>query len=362
MKNEWLSAICLIDFRIPKCKFLHSQKINTNKMRSTYFAFAFILIIAVSCSQPVRNYIANNGTVYGTYYNIKYESPDGKDLKDSIDKELERYTMIFSHYEKNSTISKVNRNEDVVLEPEFITCFNKAMEVSEITGGAFDITAGPLINAWGFGPEDRLKMTQEKVDSLKAISGYQKIHLVDGKIIKDNPAMQLNMSAIAKGYTCDLIGEFLANKGCLNYMIDIGGEVVAKGKNDKGNTWTIGIRKPNEDPFNSDLEDVIELPDHAMATSGNYLNFYVEDGKKYAHTIDPATGYPVQHSILSSTVLANDCMTADAYATAFMVLGKEAGIEVQKKVPGLEIYFIYADDDGNNQIYMSEGFKKYLKE
>lgn len=331
-------------------------------MRKICFVLALVALIATGCNQPASKYIANNGNVYGTYYNIKYESPDGKDLKADIDKEFEKYTLIFSHYEKNSTISKINRNEDVVLEPEFITCFKKAMEVSEITGGAFDITAGPLINAWGFGPEDRLKMTQEKVDSLKAISGYQKIHLVDGKIVKDNPAMQLNMSAIAKGYTCDLIGDFLAAKGCLNYMIDIGGEVVAKGKNDKGKTWTIGIRKPNEDPFNSDLEAVIQLPDHALATSGNYLNFYEEDGKKYAHTIDPITGYPVQHSVLSSTVLANDCMTADAYATAFMVLGKEAGIKVQQKVPGLEIYFIYADEEGNNQIYMSEGFKKYLLE
>jgi len=329
--------------------------------RNTLFIFIGVLLMAAGCKQTTSKYIANNGTVYGTYYNIKYESPDGKDLQTEIDEEFSKYTLIFSHYEKNSTISKINRNEEVTLEPEFITCFNKAMEVSEITGGAFDITAGPLINAWGFGPEDRLKMTQEKVDSLKAFTGYQKIHLVDGKIVKDNPAMQLNMSAIAKGYTCDLIGKFLAGKGCLNYMVDIGGEEVAKGKNEKGNTWTIGIRKPNEDPFNSDLEAVIELPDHALATSGNYLNFYEENGKKYAHTIDPASGYPVQHSILSSTVLANDCMTSDAYATAFMVLGKDAGIEIQKKVPGLEIYFIYADEDGNNQIYMSEGFKKYLR-
>lgn len=330
-------------------------------MRTSYFVFAVALFLAASCSQPESTYITNNGNVYGTYYNIKYESPDGSDLKVEVDQMFEKYTLIFSHYEENSTISKINRNEDVIPEPEFINCFKKSMEVSEITGGAFDITAGPLINAWGFGPEDRLKMTQEKVDSLKAISGYQKIHLIDGKIVKDNPAMQLNMSAIAKGYTCDLIGEFLAEKGCKNYMIDIGGEVVAIGKNDKGHTWAIGIRKPNEDPFNSDLEAVIELPDHALATSGNYLNFYEENGKKYAHTIDPASGYPVQHNVLSSTVLAVDCMTADAYATAFMVLGKEAGIEIQEQVPGLEIYFIYSDEEGKNQVYMSEGFQSYVR-
>ncbi len=330
-------------------------------MRNLFFILIGVVLILTACSNPTTSYVANNGTVYGTYYNIKYESPGGKDLKEEIDRELARYTQIFSHYEKNSTISKINRNEETELEPEFVSCFNKAMEVSERTNGAFDITAAPLINAWGFGPEDRIKMTQEKVDSLKAISGYKKIRLENGKVVKENPAMQLNMSAIAKGYTCDLVGDFLAQQGCENYMVDIGGEVVAKGKNNKGNTWTIGIRKPNEDPFASDLDAAIELPDHALATSGNYLNFYEEDGKKYAHTIDPGSGYPVQHSILSSTVLANDCMTADAYATAFMVLGKKAGIEVLKKVPGLEVYFIYADEEGNNQVYMSDGFKNYIK-
>lgn len=318
------------------------------------------LLFLAACTQPTAKYIANNGTVYGTYYSVKYESPDGTDLQEKIDEEFHRLTLIFSHYEKESTISKVNRNEEVKLEPEFITCFNKAEEISEITNGAFDITSAPLINAWGFGPEHRKKMTQEVVDSLKALTGYQKIKIVEGKIEKDFPEIQLNMSAIAKGYTCDLIGEFLAKKGCLNYMVDIGGEVVAKGNNSKGHTWTIGIREPEEDPFRNDLNAAIRLRDQALATSGNYLNFYEENGKKYAHTIDPSSGYPVQHSVLSSTVLANDCMTADAFATAFMVLGKDAGIEVARKVPGLEIYFIYTDDQGKNQVYMSEGFSQYM--
>ena len=299
--------------------------------------------------------------VYGTYYNIKYESPEGKDLKEDIDLELAKYVEIFSHYEKDATITKINKNIDVTPEPEFVACFKRAEEISEITSGAFDITAGPLINAWGFGPEEKEKMTQQIVDSLKAFTGFRKVRLENSKIVKDNPRMQLNMSAIAKGYTCDLIGGFLAKKGCENYMVDIGGEVVAKGKNDRNKVWTIGIREPNEDPFNTDLNAAVMLPNHALATSGNYLNLYVEDGKKYAHTIDPSTGYPVQHSLLSSTVLANDCMTADAFATAFMVVGKERGIEIANNIPGLEIYFIYADENGENQVYMSEGFKQYLK-
>lgn len=320
-----------------------------------------VLIILSSCNTNKPQYIANNGSVYGTYYNIKYQSPDGNDIQNEIDNEFRRYTLIFSHYEKDATITKINHNIDVSPEPEFIKCFKRAEEISELTDGAFDITAGPLINAWGFGPEDRKSMTPGIVDSLKAVTGYQKVKLIEGKIVKGNPAMQLNMSAIAKGYTCDLIGEFLAKKGCENYMIDIGGEVVAKGKNDKGKIWTIGIREPNEDPFSTDLNAAVMLPDHALATSGNYLNFYEENGKKYAHTIDPKSGYPVQHSLLSATVLAKDCMTADAFATSFMVLGKDEGIKIAEKIPDMEIYFIYADENGDNKVYMSEGFKKYLK-
>ena len=326
-----------------------------------FFVLASFAILLVSCQNKPSSYIQNNGMVYGTYYNIKYESPEGKDLKEDIDLELAKYVEIFSHYEKDATITKINKNIDVTPEPEFVTCFKRAEEISEITSGAFDITAGPLINAWGFGPEEKERMTQQIVDSLKAFTGFRKVRMENGKIVKDNPRMQLNMSAIAKGYTCDLIGDFLAKKGCENYMVDIGGEVVAKGKNDRSKVWTIGIREPNEDPFNTDLNAAVMLPNHALATSGNYLNFYVEDGKKYAHTIDPSTGYLVQHSLLSSTVLANDCMTADAFATAFMVIGKDGGIEIANNIPGLEIYFIYADENGENQVYMSEGFKQYLK-
>ncbi len=329
--------------------------------RRVLLLFIGIALLFSACKNSPSAYISNSGMIYGTYYNFKYESPQGEDFQEAIDQELNRLNDIFSHYVANATISKINKNIDVVPEEEFIRCFQRAMEISEITSGAFDITAGPLINAWGFGPEQKEKMTPQMVDSLKAITGYRKVKLADGKIVKENPLMQLNMSAIAKGYTCDLMGEFLARKGCTNFMVDIGGEVVAQGKNDRGNVWTIGIRQPNEDPFNSELNAAIMLPNHALATSGNYLNFYEENGKKYAHTIDPSSGYPVQHSLLSSTVLANDCMTADAFATAFMVLGKEKGIEIAENIPGLEIYFIYADENGENQVYMSDGFKQYLK-
>lgn len=270
--------------------------------------------------------------------------------------------MVFSTYEPESTISKVNRNEPVKLGPEFISCFERAMEISEITNGAFDITAGSLINAWGFGPGEKEKMTPEIVESLKQLTGFKKIQIKNKKINKGNPNIKIDMNAISKGFTSDLIANFLKEKGCKNYMVEIGGEVVASGENAKQKIWTIGISKPDEDLMVSttDLQAKLQLPNKAMATSGNYRNFYVDDGKKYAHTIDPKSGYPVQHSLLSATVVANNCMTADAYATAFMVLGLDLGIEIARFVPEIEIFFIYADDNGNNQVYMSENFGQYL--
>ena len=330
-------------------------------MNQRILLFLTLIVTVQACNTANSEYIVNNGSIYGTYYNVKYKSPDCKDLHAEIDGELQRLSRIFSHYDKTSTITKINNNTPAEMEPEFITCFSKSMEVASATNGAFDITAGPLISAWGFGPEDRQKMSTEKVDSLKQICGWRKIRIENGKMIKEHPQMKLNMSAIAKGYTCDLIGDFLQKKGCLNYMVDIGGEVVAKGLNPKGKIWTIGIREPIENPFENELSAALMLDNRAMATSGNYLNFYEEDGKKYAHTIDPISGYPVQHSLLSASVVANDCMTADAYATAFMVLGKDAGIKIAEHVPGLEIYFIYSDDNGENQVYMSAGFNKMLR-
>lgn len=331
-------------------------------MRARLFVILLLTTVLLSCQSPPPKYIYNEGFIYGTIYHFVYESPNGNDFHEEVKAKLNEYNLMFSPFDTASIISKINNNKETKLTPEFITCFNRAIEISEITGGAFDITAGPMVNAWGFGTEAKQTMTQEKVDSLKEITGYHKIRLENGKIIKDNPNMKLDMSAIAKGYTCDLIAKFLADKDCKNYMVDIGGEIVALGKNEKGREWTIGINNPKENSFSisSDYVTALRLPNHALATSGNYRNFYVEDGKKYAHTIDPRTGYPVQHSILSATVLSGNCMTADAFATSFMVLGLEKGIELSKHIPEIEVFFIHADSLGNNRIYMSENFERHF--
>lgn len=328
----------------------------------------FVLITAVmaifGCKQRIPKYIYNDGIIHGAPYHIVYKSPAGEDFHTEIDTLLKELNMIFSTYEKESTISKVNRNEEVELDSVFTKAFKQSVEISELSGGAFDITCGPLVNAWGFGPEERKKMTPEKIDSLLQITSFQNIRLEEGIIIKENPSMKLNMNAIGDGLFCDQIALMLDKKKCTDFLVEIGGEVVAKGKNEKGNIWTIGINKPvDENTFvNNEIVAKIQIENKSMATSGNYRNFYIEDGKKYAHTIDPKTGYPVEHSMLSATVLAGDCTNADGFATAFMVLGIEKSIELSKKLRGFEVYFIYADSTGNNQVYMSEGFKRILKE
>ncbi len=331
-------------------------------MKKYLLPIVIILFVLNGCTNSPARYIYNKGMVYGTTYSITYESPNGKDLQEEITEKLNEYNSMFSTYDKESIISKINSNQPVQLTDEFIKCFKKSIEVAEITNGAFDITCGPMVNAWGFGPEKKKKMTQAEVDSLIELTGIHKVRLTEGEIVKDNPNMKLDMSAIAKGYTCDLIGNFLAEMGCKNYMVEIGGEVAAVGINERRNTWTIGINKPDENDLfgSSGLEAKVKLTNHGLATSGNYRNFYVEDGKKYAHTIDPKTGYPVQHSLLSASVVANDCMTADAFATAFMVVGLEKGIEMSENIPGIEVFFIYADESGNNKVYMSEGFGEYI--
>ncbi len=235
------------------------------------------------------------------------------------------------------------------------------MEISAATGGALDITVAPMVNAWGFGFKNKENITPALIDSLKQLVGYEKIRLENGKIMKQDPRMMLDCNALAEGYMCDLVGDYLARQGCKNFMVEIGGEVVARGKNSKGEYWRIGVSKPDEENLMSQqLKAIIRLEDKAVTTAGNYRKFYVEDGKKYAHTIDPKTGYPVQHSLLSATVVAGDAMTADAFDTAFMVLGLERSIELANSRDDIEVYFIYADEAGHYKTYASEGLKSLL--
>jgi thiamine biosynthesis lipoprotein len=237
-----------------------------------------------------------------------------------------------------------------------------AQQVSQATDGAFDITVAPLVNAWGFGFKKGIEPDSATIEEMRSYTGYKKISLADGKIIKEHPQTMLNCSAIAKGYGCDAVARMLQSKGVNDYMVEIGGEVALKGVNSKDSRWVIGVNKPVEDARQSnELQTILQLTDCSMATSGNYRNYRIEGGKKLAHTIDPSTGYPVQHSLLSATVIADDCAKADAFATAFMVMGKEKAMEYCKGDRSIEGYFIYSDENGNMQTAMTEGFRKYIR-
>lgn len=322
---------------------------------------AVLALFLGSCSQQ-NKYISNEGLVYGTIYHMTYESPGGKDLKADIEALLDTLGNSVSTFVPTATISKINKNEPTKLDPDFIKVFKKAEDVSKITDGAFDVTVAPLVNAWGFGFKNKENITPELIDSLKQFVGYQKVRIEDGKFIKDNPGTMLDFSAIAKGYACDKVGQFLQQQGCKNFMVEIGGEVVAQGINKEGDFWNIGISEPDDNELvsNQKLNAIVHLKDMALATSGNYRNYYIKDGVKYAHEINPKTGYPVQTSVLSTTVLAKDCMTADAFATAFMVCGLEKAIAIADADKDIEVYFIYSGKDGKYQEYISPGFKSLL--
>ncbi len=311
-----------------------------------------ILIIR---QQHVTPYQKNAGLIFGTTYNITYQSDE--DLHKEVLAKLKEVDGALSMFNEKSTITKINNNEDVTPSEMFTDVFQLAQEISQETNGSFDITVAPLVNIWGFGFKKGEEPSKHAIDSLKALIGYQKVGYNGKRIVKKDPRITLDCSAIAKGYGADVVARLLDEKGIKNYLVEIGGEVVTKGISEKRVPWKIGVTKPTEDPTETgDLQTVLNVTDKAMATSGNYRNFYYKGGKKYAHTIDPKTGYPVQHNILSATVLCDECARADAFATAFMVMGLERAKKVLEKNPDLMVYFIY-DKNGQNDVWFSPSLK-----
>jgi FAD:protein FMN transferase len=323
-----------------------------------------VILVFNTCIQTVHEkQVRFQGRAQGTYYEITYFDKQGRNFQRQMDSILDAFNLSLSVYEPNSIISRFNRDEpDVEPDNWFITVFNKAREVAEATGGNFDYSVGPLVNAWGFGYTDRLKVSPDVIDSLLKFVGFQNFEIKENRLIKKIPGSQIDFNAIAKGYAVDVLGEFLEQEGIRVYLIDIGGEVLARGRKPDGSAWRIGIEKPTEDALSArELKSVIRLENMAIATSGNYRRFYEQDGIRYSHTIDPLTGYPVQHTLLSASVLAADCMTADAYATAFMVMGVDATIEFLNSRPQLEAFLIYSAENGEIKTWGSHGFEKLLE-
>lgn len=326
---------------------------NYNKpgnARKWVFNTLFLIILFAGTIIIIRRHNTtwqeDRGMTFGTFYNIKYRSEDN--FKADIEAELRKVDASLSMFNDSSIVSKLNRGEDVLPDSMFMTVFSKGMEVARNTGGLYDITVAPLCNAWGFGFKHSLDVTPAVIDSLLQFVGYERISISGRLIVKDDPRCMIDLSSIAKGYGCDAVASLLKRNGIYDYMVEIGGEVTASGTNSRGEAWRIGINKPVDDTLgvNHDIQAVIRIENSGVATSGNYRNYYISDGKKYSHTINPVTGYPVSHNLLSATVIADDCMTADAYATAFMVMGLEqAKLYADTSAAIKAAYFI--SDDGN---------------
>ena len=300
-------------------------------------------MILTSCIRSPQR-IEYSGITQGSYFSIIYYDEEGRSFEHEIDSIFKEVDNSVSLWNENSIIRKVNKNEDVVVNQIFKDNFEWAQKASEFSDGAFDATIGPLVSAWGFHYKKELEMTPEIVDSIRQLVGYQKVKIVDNRVVKENPNMTLDFNAVAQGYTTDIIGKFLESRGILNYLVDVGGEIYAKGTKPNGDLWTIGIEKPAEN-FDSErsVQIKINLKDKGIVTSGNYRKYIEKNSVRYSHSIDPKTGYPVEHNLLSATVIADNASWADCLATICMLVGKEKASTLLEG-QGVEAYFIFVED------------------
>ena len=324
--------------------------------------FTLYLFTLVSCNTVEKQYKVIDGFALGTTYRIIYRDAEGRDFQPAVDSLLTVFNRSLSIYDTTSIISRVNRNEAVEVDDYFMEVFHRSQEMYTISEGVFDISAAPLFDAWGFGFKHKEKVTPGMIDSLKTFVGMDKLTLDNRQIIKSDPRISVSTNAIAKGYSVDVTAKWLETQGITDYLVEIGGEIRCAGKNKKEDLWRVGIDRPEDGNMVAGelLEAVVQFTGRAMATSGNYRKFYVEDGKKYAHTIDPRTGYPVNHNLLSATVYAADCMTADAYATVFMVVGLEQAKALLANHPELGAYLIY-EEAGQMKNYATPNVQAMLR-
>ncbi|MBN2697338.1 MAG: FAD:protein FMN transferase [Bacteroidales bacterium] len=329
----------------------------------------FILLttlLAASCTSDFSGgkYYTVAGFTQGTTYHVTYHSGDSLDLSFQIDSLLAVFDSSLSAYLPGSIISSINDNRDEpVTDTLFRTVFREAKRIHELTGGAFDITVGPLIDAWGFGPGEKMNVDSSVIDSLLQFVGMDKVKLVNNRIEKSHPGMRLDVNAIAQGYAVDFLSAYLEGRGIRDYMVEVGGEVRTRGLNPRGRLWGIGIDRPefgNYLPGNH-LEVIIRMSGRSLATSGNYRKFFEKDGIKYHHSVDPATGYPKQDRLLSATILAGSCMTADALATACMVMGLDRARSFITELDGVDAFFIFNDEAGIYRVWHTPGLRKYLE-
>lgn len=338
-------------------------------LRHTIY-FSLLLAFLVSCgsSAPVEEvkdkvaYTKLSGNAFGTMYNVICEVENGTTLRAEIDSVLANFDASLSTYNSKSLIAKINRGEKVQVDSFFRAVFAEAYAISEATNGEFDVTIAPVVNAWGFGFTKKEEVNSKQIDSLLQFVGYKKVSIKDGFVARTQDKVMFDFNAIAKGYGVDVVADYLRKQGFVNFLVEIGGEIVAQGKNSKHKNWSVGVDKPVDNAaLGANLQAIVRFTDKALATSGNYRRFYMKDGIKYAHTIDPKTGYPVQHSLLSATVVASSCMRADGYATAFMVMGLDKAKDFLAQHPELDALLIYSDEKGNYRVWQTEGMSNMIE-
>lgn len=325
----------------------------------TRFRGCFVAVLLVmALASCVKQKVILQGLAQGSYYAITYYDTRGRDFQQEVDSIFRAVDRSVNLWVDSSVICKVNRNEDVQLDPIFIDNFNIAQKAAELSEGYFDPTIAPLVEAWGFSAKKGLEVTPEMIDSLRRLVNYRNIRIEDGRVIKANPAMKLDFNAIAQGYTSDMIGAFLESQGITDYIVDVGGEILAHGGKPDGNPWVVGIEKP---AANWDSERVIQqriaVFDQGVVTSGSYRKYVERDGKRYSHSIDPTTGCPVEHQLLSATVIAETSVWADALASICMVMGMERSLELINSMDGVEAYYIFVNDQGELETFATKGFK-----
>ena len=329
-------------------------------MRYTLYLFTVCFFSCTSSDNTIL--ITNSGKAQGSYYHIKYMSEMGEDFHSQIDSILLEVDSSLSIYKPYSLISALNNGEKLKTDSLFNRVFFAAERVYIETEGSYDCSVRPLVREWGF-YKDKLG-NKFKVDSIRIINllknvGFNKIQLLNDYLLLPK-GVSIDFNSIAQGFTVDLIAEYLESNNIQDYLIEVGGELLSRGKNDDGNIWRVGVDKPSENiDFDKRFQFILDLEDKALATSGSYRNFYIQDGVKYSHTINPFTGFPAKNKLLSVTVIHDNCMLADAYATAFMVMGvRKAKIFALNN--NIEIYLVYTGKDGNWKTYVSSNMQKRI--
>ena len=318
------------------------------------------ILCFASCGRQSHK-IVLQGLAQGSYYAVTYYDAENRNFQPEIDSIFHAVDMSVNLWVDSSIISKVNRNEDVTLDSIFLDNFRIAMETARLSDGYFDPTISPIVAAWGFSYKSGDSITPQLIDSLKQLVDYRKIRIENGMVVKENPEMKLDFNAIAQGYTSDLIAAFLESRGIKNYLVDTGGEIMARGSKPNGQPWIVGIEKPAE---NWDSEQVVQtritLRDKGLVTSGSTRKYTERNGRRYSHCIDPKTGYPVEHNVLSATVLAENSVWADALASICMVMGMEKSLPLIESIDGVEAYYIFVNEQNELETFATEGFRELI--